>query len=67
MGMKIKNYTIDLGNPVDRILTFIGVVGWIAGVVIANGFWSTLFSVILGPFWAWYLCVEKLLEAAGIV
>jgi hypothetical protein len=33
---------------------------WIAGIVIANGFWSTLFAFVL-PLWAWYLDVELLL------
>lgn len=32
---------------------------WIAGLVIAKGFWSTLFAII--PFYGWYLVVEKLL------
>jgi hypothetical protein len=33
---------------------------WIAGIVIANGFWSTLFAIFI-PFWAFYLDVELLL------
>jgi len=65
--MKIKKITIDLGSPVNRILCFIGGFGWIAGVVIANGFWSTFFSVCFGPFWAWYLSVEKLLQMVGVI
>ena len=32
----------------------------VAGVVIAEGFLSTLFSIIV-PFWAYYLLVEKIL------
>ena len=44
-------------KTITRIIaTFI----WIAGIVIANGFWSTFFAIIM-PFWAWYLVVEKLL------
>ena len=40
---------------------------WVAGVVIAEGFWSTLFSIIF-PFWAYYLLVvEKLLIVYGIL
>lgn len=39
---------------------------WVAGVVIAEGFWSTLFSIIV-PFWAYYLFVEKLLIVYGIL
>jgi hypothetical protein len=33
---------------------------WIAGIVIAQGFWSTFFAVIV-PLWAFYLDVELLL------
>ena len=39
---------------------------WVAGVVIAEGFWSTFFSIIF-PFWAYYLLVEKLLIVYGIL
>lgn len=38
------------------VVTFV----WIAGVVIANGFWSTFFAVVF-PFWAWYLVVERII------
>lgn len=34
--------------------------GWIAGVVIAKGFWSTTFTIFVFPY-AWYLVVEKYL------
>ncbi len=33
---------------------------WICGVVLANGFWSTLISIVF-PLWAYYLVAEKLL------
>lgn len=33
---------------------------WIAGVVLAKGFWSTVFAFLL-PFWAWYLVVERVI------
>jgi hypothetical protein len=31
---------------------------WIAGIVIAKGFWSTFFAIVM-PFWAYYLVVEQ--------
>ena len=37
---------------------------WVCGVVISNGFWSTLFAAII-PFWAWYLVAERALTMAG--
>lgn len=33
------------------------IVTWLAGIVIAKGFWFTLFSIF--PFYSWYLVVEK--------
>ncbi len=39
---------------------------WIAGIVIAKGFWSTLFAVCI-PFWAWYLVIEKALYYFGVL
>jgi hypothetical protein len=36
------------------------IIWWIAGIVLAQGFWSTLFAVII-PFWSFYLVVEQLL------
>jgi hypothetical protein len=34
--------------------------GWICGIVIAKGFWSTFFAVTVPPY-AFYLVAEKLL------
>ena len=41
-------------------------IGWLAGVVIAKGFWSVLFACVC-PAWAWYLLVERLLQLCKIV
>ena len=35
----------------------IAVLFWVFGCVIAQGFWSTTFAVLV-PFWAWYLSAE---------
>lgn len=37
---------------------------WICGIVLAKGFWSTLFAVFAPP-WAWYLFAERGLQLAG--
>ena len=39
---------------------------WVAGVVIAQGFWSTFWAVLI-PFWAWYLAVEHFLRHFGLI
>lgn len=38
---------------------------WVSGLVIAKGFWSTLFAFFM-PIWAWYLVAEKPLMAYGV-
>lgn len=42
------------------------IVLWVCGVVLAKGFWSTLFAICL-PFWGWYLVTERVLAAFGVV
>lgn len=44
-----------------HLIRFVLLVAWIAGVVIAKGFWSTFFAVIF-PLWGYYLVVERLVE-----
>lgn len=38
---------------------------WLAGFVIAKGFWSTLACII--PFYSWYLVTERALIIWGFV
>lgn len=42
------------------IVTLFFTLMWIAGIVIAKGFWSTFFAIFI-PLWAYYLVVEQLL------
>lgn len=39
---------------------------WVADMIIASGFWSTLFAVFM-PLWAWYLTVERVLVHFGML
>lgn len=48
------------------IVQLIAVIIWIAGIVIANGFWSTLLAFLI-PFWGWYLVIERLLITSGVL
>jgi hypothetical protein len=34
---------------------------WVTGIVIAKGFWSTLFAIAI-PLWSYYLVVERIVE-----
>lgn len=42
----------------------IGFMLWIAGIILAKGFWSTFFAVIF-PLWAYVVVVYNLLMNAG--
>ena len=44
----------------DWIGTLIIGIAWLTGIVIAKGFWSTLFAIAI-PFYAWYLVIERYL------
>jgi len=35
-------------------------IAWIAGIVMAKGFWSTFFAVVI-PFWSYYLVIEHMI------
>jgi hypothetical protein len=48
------------------IIQFFALIIWIAGIVIAKGFWSTFFGIFFPP-WAWYLVIEKLLRHFGVL
>ena len=51
-----------LENQMKYFLCFVWVWGWIAGMVLANGFWSTGFAFWTGGLWSWYLVLEKLVH-----
>ncbi len=36
------------------------IAAWVSGLVLANGFWSTLLALFI-PLWAWYLVAERLI------
>jgi len=38
---------------------------WVAGWVLAKGFWSTFVSVFFFPY-SWYLVVQKIMIAYGL-
>lgn len=51
-------------HVVDLIASLTAAAAWIAGLVLAKGFWSTLLALVL-PLWAWYLVAERLMQGAG--
>ena len=43
----------------NSLIQLITIIGWIIGIVLAKGFWSTLFAITI-PFWSFYLVIEHL-------
>ncbi len=52
-------------NIIKALYSLLLLITWLAGFVLAKGFWSTLACFI--PFYAWYLVIEKLMIVAGLV
>lgn len=51
---------------VDAVMLLVITISWTAGVIIAQGFWSTFWAVTV-PFYAWYLLIEKLLFFYNVI
>jgi len=58
--MKAAKFTVHF-----VAMTFF-LVTWIAGVVLAQGFWSTLISTFFFP-WSWYLLIERIMQMTGFI
>jgi hypothetical protein len=41
------------------VISFLLLIGWLVGLVLAQGFWSTFFALIF-PLWGYYLVVEHI-------
>jgi hypothetical protein len=52
---------------VESVLSVAYLVMWVAGIVLAHGFWSTTFAIFTGGLWSLYLVVEKALTLAGLL
>ena len=59
----MNSFYIEL---LDRATTASLLVSWLAGIVLAHGFWLTALSIFF-PFYAWYLVVERLLSACALI
>lgn len=49
---------------IDKISSAAFIAVWLAGAVLASGFWSTLFAAFFPP-WGWYLVAERLMVHWG--
>jgi hypothetical protein len=43
---------------IEHVSGWFAIIAWLAGIVIAKGFWIILSSVFFPPF-AWYLLIER--------
>ena len=50
----------------ETLVSLIFIIAWVVGVVLASGFWSTLFSVFFPP-WGWYLIAEWVLHGCPAI
>lgn len=41
-------------------------IGYISGIVIAKGFWSSFFAIVFAPY-SLYLTVERILQVNGLL
>lgn len=55
-----------MNAAIQGIGYLLAVVFWIAGIVLAKGFWSTLCAALLPP-WAWYLVAELAMHRWGLI
>ena len=57
---------IQISEFLATVLALFIMACWIGGIVIASGFWSTLFSIIM-PVYSWYLLAERLMSIYGFI
>lgn len=70
MALHMNNVGAAITKLVSEVLELIVTYSlcflWLAGIVIAKGFWSTFFAIFFAPY-SFYLVVEKLLLFWGII
>ena len=45
----------------SKLANIILLFAWIAGIVLAKGFWSTFFAIFI-PLWSYYLVIARIVE-----
>lgn len=55
-----------MSRAIQSLMTVLAVIAWLAGIVLAKGFWwTTTASVLVVP--AWYLVVERSMQMMGVL
>ena len=55
-----------MNNKPSEFTALLAILLWLAGMVLAQGFWVTVVAVLFPPY-AWYLVVERALVIIGWV
>ena len=55
-----------MSQAVGFVATVVAGTMWLAGIVLAHGFWSTVAAIWFPPY-AWYLVVERAMALAGVL
>lgn len=63
-SFKQWDWILFLKMNLEKLDVLVVFLMWIAGIVLAKGFWSTFFAVFFWP-WGWYLVAEKILQLNG--
>jgi len=59
-GRSLPLVRVSLPSPMKYLYALVICTAWIAGIVIAKGFWSTSIACFFPP-WALYLIIERIL------
>lgn len=54
----------EMKHLIELVTAVVMGIPWLAGIVLAHGFWSTAAAVCVPPY-AWYLVVERGMLMAG--
>lgn len=55
-----------MNRLINDVALLVGALSWLAGIVLASGFWSTLGAITVPPY-AWYLVVELAMRRGGLL
>ena len=59
--------TIKTSTTTGIVIYLMWVVMWVTGVVLAQGFWQTLFTLCTGGFYSLYIVIELILTNVGVI
>lgn len=54
-------------ESISSLVSFLWLLIWISGVILAKGFWSTTFAMTTVGFWSAYLVLERVMIALGVI